>query len=266
MKNRLFWFLIIVIFIFVWFFWLINREQIEKNITKNTNTWILEEKEISFTKILEENLENNSNEKIENLKNKSSNFAYFNINSEKFYFNIVWDKLEVKNWENILGFFDVVFKKDIKVSEIFWAFENFLIEIWPKKYIFSKQNWFIKEFETNLKITYTKFSLWNFIFFSEKKWSFVLFKEKNELEYFSLFNDFVFYKDWYIWIISSNDSNKKNRFGLNWNKNFVLYFDPKTKQQKNIYDLWFFPEKIYEIDWKIFLENEKKEKFKIENF
>lgn len=270
MKNRLLWLLIISIFVFVGFIYLINREISEKKSEKNiiNNSWILEENKIIFKKIEEEKqsaswleIENNS----WTLEEKGDHFAYFLVNSEKFFFDIVWEKLELKNGENSLWFFDVVLKNDLKISEIFSEKKLFLIEIWEKKYIYSKENWFLKDFETKLQISYWKISDWNFLFFSEGKWIFVLYKEKNELEYLSLFTDFIFYKNWYIWIISENDTEKKSRFWLSW-KNIVFYFEPKTWEKKIIYDLEFFPKKIWEENSKIFLENDKNEKFILENY
>lgn len=267
MKNRLLWLLLLSIIIFVWFIWLLDREEKKKNnLKKEVKTWTLVEKNTILKKLEEEKKQQINSWKIEELKNISSNYAYFNVNSEKFYFNIIWEKLELKNEENSLWFFDVVLKKDLKISEIFWAEKYFLIEIWEKKYIYSIDYWFLKNFETKLKIDFSKYSSWNFIFFSEGKWSFVLYKDKNELEYFALFNDFIFYKNWYIWIIYSSDSEKKSRFSLYWNKNFILYFEPNTKEQKVIYEIDFWVKKIYELENKIFLENDSWEKFFLENF
>lgn len=263
MKNRILWLLLLSLVIFAWMIWLLIREEKKKNNLENQIwTWKIE-KNIIFKKIDEEKKETNSWEIQENI---SWNYAYFKINSEDFYFNIVWERLELKNTEKSLWFFEVVLKKDLKVSEIFWVEKYFLIEVWEKKYIYSKKFWILKDFQTKLEISYSKYSSWNFVFFSEGKWSFVLFKEKKELEYFALFNDFIFYKNWYIWIIYSSDSEKKSRFSLEWYKNFVLYFEPETKNQKIIYEISFSPKKIYEFEEKIFFENEVWEKFILENY
>lgn len=267
MKNRLYWFLILVFVIFIAFFYLISRDK-SKNNSLETKTWVVVEKkqEIIF---LKENsideVESNS-WKIEDIKERASNFAYFNLDSNKFYFNIIWDKLELKLNSEHLWFFEVVLKNDINVSKILWEKDLFLVEIWENKYIYSKNNWFIKHFETKLTITYSKFSDSDFVFFSEQKGAFILAKSKNNLEYFPIFSDFIFYKSAYIWIISSSDEEKKSRFKLSWNKNFVLYYNPKTQETKLIYDLDFLPKKIWQENKKIFLENWNWEKFSLENY
>lgn len=266
MKNRLYWLLILSIFIFVWFIYLISREESNKNLVTKTWAVLKDEKKIIFRKADFENKKISWTWKIEELREKNINYAYFNINSEKFYFNIVDSKLEISFWEKKIWVFDVVLKEDIKVSEIFWDKNIFLIELWEKKYIYSKKYSFIKEFQTKLDIEYSKISISDFIFFSKDKWSFVLYKEKNDLEYFSLFTDFIFHKDYYIWIIASFDEDKKKRFSLNWNKNYILSYNPITKEKKIIYELDFLPKKIWQEDEKIFIENFNQEKFIIENY
>lgn len=259
MKNKIFWFLILSIFIFIWGLWLLWRDISEKNILENDKNFS-EEKEVIFQKY-----ENNNFENSWFLDWENESYAYFYLSEEKFYFDVVWEKLELKNFENSIWFFDFALKKDLNILEIFWDWKIFLIEIWDKKYIYSKKDWLIKNFETKLKIDYGKKSDWNFIFFSDWKWAFVLYKDKNEIEYFSLFLDFVFYKNWYIWIISENDYNRFSRFDVS-GKNIILYFEPKTWDKKIIYNLDFLPKKIWQEDGKIFLENNKNEKFSIENY
>lgn len=268
MKNRIFWFLILVFVIFwVLLYFMFKQEQAKNNIETWTwiNSWSLEEK-VVFSKISSSwNIETSEN-KIENLREKASNFAYFRIWENKFYFNVSGEKLELKVWEKNIWFFDLVLAHEIKVSEIFWLTKTFLIELKDKKIIYSLENDILKEFETKLDITYWKFSNWNFVFFSKDKWTFVLFKEKSDLEFFPIFSDFVFYKSWYIWIIWREDSERKSRFEIESSKNIVLYFDPKTKEKKVIFELDFQPIKIFEKDEKIFLQTPNGEYFSIENF
>lgn len=264
MKNRLFWLFIISLVILIWFFIFLfkledNKNNLEKNkwITEN-NTNLLKLKTIKKEEI--------NSWYIEEFSTLPLNYAYFYVNYEKFFFDIVWKRLELKLWENSLWFFDIVLKDDLNISEIFWENKYFLIEIWENKYIYSKQKWFIKKFETKLKITYSKYSNGNFIFFSDEKWSFILYKDKNDLEYFPLFKDFIFYKDWYIWIIDYLDFERKSRFSLPWSKNIIFYFEPDTNKQKIIYELDFYPKKIYEFENKIFFENKNDDKFFLENY
>lgn len=265
MKNRLYWFLLLVLIVFVWLVYLIFRQE-TKRIENTNQSWALEENKIIFTKIEKEKEKTSNTGKIQEIRDKNTNYAYFNVSGEKFYFNIVWEKLELKHSGDVLWYFDVVLKKDLKVSEILWQEKLFFIEIWEKKYIYSELSWFVKNFETKLEINYSKISLWNFIFYSENKGAFVLYKDKNELEYFSLFNDFIFYKTWYIWVVSGSDTEKKSRFWLKNSKNYILFYDPKTKNQKIVYELNFMPTKIYESDEKIYFENKELEKFSIENY
>ncbi|PZM82188.1 hypothetical protein DLH72_04350, partial [Candidatus Gracilibacteria bacterium] len=205
MKNRLYGFLILVFVIFIAFFYLISREKSRNNIETKTGIILEEKQEIIFLKEENNNEISSNSGKMEDIKQKVTNYAYFNINTDKFYFNIIGDKLELKLNSEHLGFFDVVLKNDINVSKIFGEKDLFLVEIGEKKYIYSKNNGFIKNFETKLFITYSKISDSDFIFFSEQKGAFILSKSKNNLEYFPIFSDFIFYKSSYIGIISSLD-------------------------------------------------------------
>lgn len=266
MKNRLLGFFILVIMIFVWAFWLLSRQVTEKNISWNENfSWENEEK-IIFQELEKTEEIQTSSWRIDEITKQNSNFSYFKIWEEEFFFNIVNSKLEIKFWEKKIWYFDVVLESEIKVSEIFWWEKIFLIELWEKKYIYSKNSWFLKDFETELKINYAKVSEWNYLFFSEGKWSFVLYKQKNQLEFFHLFEDFIFYKNWYIWIVWENEEIRKNKFWLEWKKNFVIYFEPKTKETKIIYELDFLPKNIWQTGEKIFLINTKNSIFFVENF
>ena len=268
MKNRLFWFLLLVLIIFVAFVYLINRQESQKNIKKETSSWSTqsEQSKATLTKILDLDKKETNSWKIENLKWNQSNFAFFDVDGEKFSFNIIDQKLELKIWEQSLGFFEIVLKNDLNVLKIFWESGLFLIEIGEKKYIYSKNNWFLKNFETKLNINYAKISESNLIIFSENKWTFVLYKDKTELEYFSLFDDFIFYKDWFIWIIWASDSEKKKRFFINDSKNILYFYDPIAKIWKIIYKLDFLPKKFWEGNSEIVLENEKWEKFSLKNY
>ena len=46
MKNRLFWFLLLVLIIFVAFVYLINRQESQKNIKKETSSWSTQSEQI----------------------------------------------------------------------------------------------------------------------------------------------------------------------------------------------------------------------------
>lgn len=261
MKNRLLWILILAIFIFVWFFYLISREIKPKN-EKNTNSWIVKnvEEKVNLKKISEKT----NSWQIEKNNEKENNFAYFGFGEDKFRFNINNSKLEIKLNENSLGFFEVILSKEINVQKIYGEEWLFLISLWKERKIYSKKTWFVKEFSSKLFIDYAKISETNFIFYSNWKWAFVLEKNKNELEYFSLFSDFIYFKNGYISFILAENSELKNRFKISSNNNFLIYFDPETKEVKKILELNFLPKKIWQENSKIFLENEKNEKFELE--
>lgn len=269
MKNRILWILILSIFILIGFFYLSSRE-VEKKNQVEIWTWNLEETKkipkLEKLEIKKQEEKKDNSEKIEDLKAKENNFAYFNFWEEKFYFNVKNGKLELKNNENNLWFFDLVLQKDLNISKIYPQNDLFLVEIWEKKYIYSKKNVFIKDFQTKLFINYSKFSDWNFIFFSDWKGSFVLYKNKNELEYFSIFNDFIFYWKWYLWIVNNSDLELKNRFGIKNDKNSVVFYVPENNFSKKVVDFDFALRKIWQENGKIFLENESWEKFILKDF
>ena len=70
MKNRLFWFLLLVLIIFVAFVYLINRQESQKNIKKETSSWNTqsEQSKAILKKILDLDKKETNSWKIENLK------------------------------------------------------------------------------------------------------------------------------------------------------------------------------------------------------
>ena len=88
----------------------------------------------------------------------------------------------------------------------------------------------------NLGINYIK-SLNNNFFIVTDKWTFIYNYLTQKQDYFSLFYDFVFYKNWYIAIVKKDDKIRINNLSLeDNNKNKILFFDTEKKEKKLLYE------------------------------
>ena len=246
-------------------------ETIQKNIVieknKTTELKIDFEKKISLKKLEEEKKELTNLEKVDLLRKEWIYESYIkNKEWKEIYLKENKNKLELYLWKQLIWIFDIPENKKSDILEVFWSNNYILLKLWEKKYLYSlvsKQSYGI---DLNIDINYIK--LWendNFIIVTDK-WSFIFNKKKFSLEYFLFFHDFVFYKEWYIWIIKSDDSNRKNNLELNDSKNdIVLFYNPDNKEKKILYNLKEEIDKIFIENSEVILLKESWEKYTLEN-
>ena len=244
MSNRLIWLLIILVFILLWlgyYFWVEKPYQEKQEIIKN-EIEVLNKKEIykkvTLTKIEEKESESllalNKEEKIE-LKNKEILKIKQNI----------WNILKINNID------------EIKIQKISWDKNLFLINFDKKNYIFNKKRLNLKNTYLNIPIIYAKKINYK-TYLITTKWTFIL--NNNNLEYFSMFSDFVFQEWNYIWIIKNTDDYIKNNFNLEKNDwNLIFLYNPKKSIKKVLYRPDFEIKKILLKNNKVIIESENNE-------
>lgn len=264
MLNKIFSLLIIVAF-FVLLYYLYIKEQDNKE-EKLLN--IEKKEEVLKTPIfekVEQNKKDNTNDekdnlnvlekkqKIEKLKIKSSlkrSFAFFELDDELYMF--FEDK---KNWILSMNLFkddkkifltDVkkVPSNSIKVDKVYQNSDLLYVSIWEQKYFLDTKKMSLEKIFFPQNIKYIKDSWENFIIVNEK-WSFLMDKKTKEITYFYLFSDFVYLNDWsYIWVINSDEKEKKENYSLSSNKNLIIKYNPKTKEMNIFKEVDFKIQKI----------------------
>ena len=153
----------------------------------------------------------------------------------------------------------------ITVSKIEWTLWDLFIRVWSEKYIFNYDTKIIQNIELNIDVKYVKTWSNNKLIFVTEKWSFVYTITSKTLDYFSYFNDFVYYNDWYIWIVWIDETRIRNNLWFNdKEKKLVVYYNPNTKEKKIIYETTLDIKKIYIDNNKVFLMTDE-ELFELEN-
>lgn len=95
-------------------------------------------------------------------------------------------------------------------------------------------------------------------------WSFVLNLLNNNVQYFSIFSDFIKIDNNYIWIINFDDiSRKKNFWFENIDWNLIISYDIKTKKSYILKNTLNNIEKIYLDNKKLYIENNLWENFEL---
>jgi len=153
--------------------------------------------------------------------------------------------------------------RNIKYNKIIWNDDLVYFVQNNKLYFYNlkNNNSFLINFKPN--INYIKILENNNLLINTYVWSFIFNVLNKDLEYFSLFSDFVILKDWnYIWVINNNDEIRKKNFDLN-KGNFLLNYNPKTKEKYILKTFDLKINKIYILNNKIYIENGEWAKFEI---
>jgi len=272
MSNRLIWILIVFTFGVFWFvYWTyfyvpskIQEKQREEQLAFE------QKKEISLEEIKDEETpkeieELTPQEKIEELKRINSFYKIIEIENNIFYFLKKDNSLELKFWEKIVWNFDLVPENKLYISKIYSSGDDFYILNWNKKYIYNSVRDLLIELDLAIDVNYIKRSEDLYIIKTEKG-SFVYDKTSKNLEYFTFFEDFVYYNDFYIWIINKNDERRLKNLNIDsiiWNS--IFKYNPKTKEKVSIYETNLNLEKIYNLWSDIYFIDSNNKTYKLEN-
>lgn len=272
MSNRLIWILIIFAFCIFWFiYWTyfyipskIEEKQRQEQIE------LEQKKEITLVEV--ENLKNDNKikeltpqEKIEELKKINSFYKIIEIESDIFYFSKKDNVLDLKLWEKIVWNFDLVPVDKLSISRVYSSGDDYYILNWNKKYIYNSSSDLLLELDLTIDIDYIKRSE-NLYIIKTEKGSFIFDRSTKNLEYFTFFDDFVYYKDFYIWIIKKDDERRlKNLSISSINGNSIFKYNPKTKEKKSLYETNLALEKIYNLWDEIYFIDSNNKTYKLEN-
>jgi len=174
-------------------------------------------------------------------------YFYFKTDNWKLVLFSFNNETEKKLWE-----FNFVDSSLVKINQIYWKNDVIFIELWDDKFLYYLNSYESKKVDLRIPINYIK--VWkskNEYIISTQKWLFLYNEQKDFLEYFYLFKDFVFKDDHYIWVIWKEEKQKFINFNLkdNW-KNLIIIYSTKDLDRKIIL------ETDLQID-KIILENNK---------
>lgn len=284
MLNKILSLLIVIIFFWLLYFFYTkndNKKEFTEIIKKEETTKIPYLEKVKKTDIQTNNEETITNsekkEKIEALKTKvflEKTFTFFKI-SDDFY--IFLNDLE--NWilsinllKNNKEFFLTKIKKipknNIKIDKVYQNNDMIYLSFWDEKYFFNTKSMLLERIFFPQNINYIK-DAWNWIYIIiNEKWSFLMNKKTNKIEFFYLFSDFVYTKDWnYIWVINKNEIEKKRNYNLTSNKNLIIKYYPNTKKMNILEEVDFEIKKIIsKNDFEIYFYDEKDNEYILKNF
>jgi len=260
------WF--IVFWFFYWTFFYIPSKIEEKQ--KQEQLLLEQKKEVTLTQvkvdeIKKEIIELTPQEKIEELKKMNSFYKIIELEDNKFYFSKKDNLLELKINEKNIWSFDLVPENKLFINKIYSSWDDFYILNWNKKYIYNSASDLLLELDLSIDIDYIK-RIDNLYIIKTEKWSFIYDKINKNLEYFTFFDDFVYYKDFYIWIIKKEDNRRLKNLNidsLSWNS--IFKYNPKTKEKVSLYETNLSLDKIYNLDSEIYFIDSNNKTYKLEN-
>lgn len=274
MSNRFLWILIIFWFIWAWYLYYnlsylpqIKAEELRLIQEKEDNEKKVLVKKIDLVKkeIIKNNISNA--DKIEEIKENNKNYKTFKLNNNlKAYFKEISGKLDLYYNDNKIWNFNLINKDNLRVELILWSTNYIYIEIWNDKYLFNSITNIVKKIELNIEVLYVKKGLSNKLIFVTPKWSFNYNIFENKLEFFNYFNDYVYYNEWYIWIVRFNDNRMLNNLWFESNnENLIVYYNSSTKEKKIIFRTILDYKKLYIENNNIYIETEDWELYELEN-
>lgn len=272
MLNRLLSILIIIlvfIWLFVyWTFFYIPKKAEEKRLLEEEQILQIQEKKPFLEKIsiLEKISEETSEQKIDRLKKEANNYKTIYIWNNIFSFKENTFKLNLFLWEKmILSDIDYLEQNLLKISEIKWDNNDFFITLWNKKYIYNNDINKIYNIKLNLEVDYVKYQNFDYII-KTKEGSFVFDTKKDEINYFDFFEDFVYFDNWYIWVIRKTDSRRKTNLSLDFSENIVLVkYNLETKEKEVIIKSDIDLDQIYILNDNIYLLWNNNEIYELKN-
>jgi len=275
MSNRFLWILIILWFIWAGYIYynLVYLPELKANELRliNENNKIENEKitkEISLTKKDRVVFNKTNSEKIEEIIENNKNYKTFKLpNNKKAYFKKNNNLLDLYYDDIRVSSFEFNSSENLIVEKILWDNNDLYIQIWDNKFYFNSYTKVVKKINIKIEVLYVKESWINNLIFVTTEWSFNYNKFSEELTYFSYFNDYVNYKDWYIWIVEFNDYRILNNLWLESNnENLIIYYNSATKEKRVIINTLIDYKFIYFKNNKIFIESIEGELYELENF
>lgn len=270
MTNRILWILILILVFWAWYLYYIFQYKPNKeleNLQKQQETQLQEtKKEITLQKVELKKQEDEIIDNKENIEEKKYYSSFDLPNLWEFYFIEENNKLNLFSKNEELLNFDIVDKDELDIKEVIWN-NNIFIKVWENKYLYNlltKEN---KKLEIKLDIEYVK--TWqNDLEFLLKTpvWIFIYTYQNDEMNYFTFFEDFIYFKTWYIWIINSSEETKLKNLDLqDETKNLIIFYDPNTKEKNILYKTDLKLNKIFLEQNKVFFEDDSGDNYELNN-
>jgi len=271
MSNRILWVLIIFAFMVVWFFYwtfvyVPNKVAKDKEQVINTE---IEKKAVKLTKIEDvvkvEEKTLTPEEKIAAIKNNNAYYKTINVWNDVFTFLKKDNNLTLELNKNLVWNFDLVPDTKLEIQKVYSSDTDFYLVVWNKKYIYNSLADLLFELDLSIDVNYIKRSDDLYII-NTSKGSFVYNKANKNLEYFTFFEDFIYYKDSYIWIVKKDDEIRIKNLSLgsiDWDS--IYLYNPTSKEKKSLYVTSLELQKIYTESGEVYFETSNWEKYKLEN-
>lgn len=273
-SNRTLWFIIIFCFL-VWIFIYLDNFYFPKLAEERrllneqlSNSWA---KNIELIKVStfnnEDEILNNlsSEERINQIRERLDYYKIIDLWVDKFYFSLIDNKLSLSLNSKLVWVFDAFREDDLNIFRVYWTENEFFFNFWNNKYIYNKNTDLIENIDLHIDVLYVKKSE-NIFIFVTSVWSYTYDLRTKNLEYFTFFQDFIYYNDSYIWIISKDDNRRINNLWLNnLLKNSIYFYNPNTKERKSLYETDLNLEKIYHFNNEIYFIDSKSDIYRLEN-
>lgn len=267
MWNKTYWIILLIFIIIIWYF---SYKYIYFN---------------NLSSLTINNSVDNYAIKIENIKYKKEVKCNTNICKLELLPKFTYKVIISKEWYNSyytninlneISSLNTILLKKISIDKID---SNITLEKWI---IFNSDNMIFTQIDWVLSITnkytdqkvninflpnveYIKFIKWNLYAINTKLWTYNLNLKTRNINYYSMFYDYLNINWSIIWIVNFDDNNRKiNLWYKSNNWNLIVSYDQYTKNHNIIWNLWKQINKIYylnnniylnDIDWNTYIIN-----------
>lgn len=237
---------------------LINKQIEEKKKTDNIKPKLVK-------KIMEQKELSNS-EKIEEIKTNKKYYKSIKLeNSSQIYFKENEKKLDLYLDNKKIWNFDLVLPEYLRVELINGSNNDLYIEIWADKFYYNSEIQKSILLDLSIDVDYLKKWLNKNLIIKTSQGSFIYYTKTNSFEYFSFFNDFIEINDWYLWVVNKTEKITLNNLWFETDKSILVYYNPSNKEKTIEYETDLNIKKLYIFNEKVYIVNDKWEKFELEN-
>lgn len=273
MSNRLLWILIILWFIWAWYIYyqsiyLPNKqlEIQEQLVQQQLEQEQSQKKEIVLTKQEIDKIELTPEQKIQEIKTNKENYKTFGLeNWSKAYFRESGNKLDLYYDDAIIWNFDLVYPEYLRVETVFWTINDLYIEVGPDKFYYNSEIKSNTKIDLNIDVMYVKKTNTSNLILLTTKWSFYYNISDKTLNYFSFFNDYVIFRDLYIWMVKTDEKRILTNLWFETDKNLIVYYNPDSKEKKILFETNLDISNMYLLNDKLFLKTIDGELYELEN-
>ena len=279
MSNRLLWILIILVFFWTGYLYYnykylpakeqkIQAQLIEKQLIEQEQKAKTIKKETVFKKEILIKKELTSEQKIQEIKANKQNYKTFTFDDWlKSYFLLNDNNLYLYFSGSQIWKFDLVTPDLLRVEKVYWKGDDLYIEVWNDKFYYNSITKNIVKIDLNIAVLYVKKADDKSLIIVTEKWSFNYSIFDKSLVYFSYFNDYVVFGDWYIWYVKTN---QKRILTNLWYDNetgsdLIVYYNPSTKEKNIINRTKLNIIKMYMIADKLFVKTSDLSIYELQN-